>query len=266
MKTMTPRTLSRAHAQRGFTMVELVITVIIIAILVGIAVPVMQERARAAKLASARTDMEHIANAEERLTIDTGYMYRLFMLDDIRGAGDGNNTNPAQGIDAFVDEMNGNGIQTVTASNFFIDPRTGQFIDAAAATAVFNRLSSSETSFTGGDILNTEGGVWNGPYMNWTRDNNVVQPDGTRLGNDIPDDPWGNDYILFTQAGIINETDGNPSNANMKNAPTINGIASALPDGIDRPAVLSLGPDGVPGAGGAGSSQLGTNDDLVRKF
>ena len=63
------------------------------------------------RITAAISDLEHIANAEERVVIDTAYVVRLFVLDDVQAAED-----PAVGfelprpvasadrIDGFVDE------------------------------------------------------------------------------------------------------------------------------------------------------------------
>jgi len=252
------------QSERGFTMVELVIAVIIIAILVAITVPILQERAAQAKLAAARADLENIAAAMERAALDTGYMFRLFVLDDIPGPGDGV-ADPRVGQDAFGEEIPRTVLQDVSASNFFIDVKTGEFVDDAnLADNLFERMSA-ETAY---DVAVST--VWNGPYITWNRDTEVDV--ATLKGDDIPNDPWGNNYVLFTKAGVIWEpapdASGNPGTPAPSNTtldqPVQVGAVSYPVRRFDRPTVLSMGPDGLPG--GDAQRVLGEGDDLYRHW
>jgi len=265
-------TLTRqARSDNAFTMVELVIAVIIIAILVAITVPILQERAAQAKMSAARADMENIAAAQERAILDTGYMYRLFVLDDIPGTEAAKAINdPRVGQDAFGNEVPRDQVQTVNMDNFFIDPRTGEFIDDVnAADILFERIAA-ETAYDIG-----LGGSWNGPYVTWQRD--TERPTDTTItlrGDDIPNDPWGNNYILFTRYGVVWEplpaatdltTPGTPPPANDNMQSPVNlGDASYNFKRFDRPTILSMGPDGLPG--GSADRTFGMGDDLVRQF
>lgn len=246
--------LNDSRRRGGFTMVELVIAVIIIAILVAITVPILQERANQAKLTAAKSDLENLANAEERAALDTGYMYRLFVLDDVGVDPANDNFNDP---DAFSEEMGRDYPYDVNQSNFFINPRTGRFVENAIT--IFDRLdpSNAETDYVP-SLLNVESGVWNGPYVNWSRDNEPAGPD------DIPNDPWGNNYVLFTQAGIIWEDPENPpNNSRLRTAPTLGGLTYEFRL-FDRPTALSMGPDGLPG--GEGDRRFGFGDDLIRQW
>lgn len=251
------------RSEAGFTMIELVIAVIIIAILVAILIPILQERAAQAKYTAAKADLEIIAAAQERAAIDTGYMYRLFMLDDTGGVGDGAN-DPRTGIDALADEEGRTDIQTVNADNFFIDPVTGSFIDGVLAGTILDRLETEYAS----ERLDITAGKWNGPYMNWSRDGDILSPTDPLKGDDIPNDPWGNNYILITQRGVVFEDNQQPAspptNATMDvNTITLNGVQYPVRN-FDRPTVVSMGPDGLPG--GTGNRVLGEADDLIRQW
>ncbi len=58
--TVTPR------AQRGFTMIELIIVMVIVGILLAIAIPAYTEQVRATRRATARADLMEIVQAKER--------------------------------------------------------------------------------------------------------------------------------------------------------------------------------------------------------
>ncbi len=61
---------------------ELAVVVLIIGILVTIMVPVLTHRSAEAKVAVAKMDLQQLGDAEERANTDTGYMYRLDVLND----------------------------------------------------------------------------------------------------------------------------------------------------------------------------------------
>ncbi len=73
---------------KGFTIIEILIAIIIIGILVAIIIPRLATRADLARRRAAESDIEEIRKAQEHAGIDTGYYYRLYVLDDNPG-GDG---------------------------------------------------------------------------------------------------------------------------------------------------------------------------------
>lgn len=241
--TQSPRA-ARA-ARRGFTIIELLISVIIIAILVAIIIPVLSNRAADARLAAARQDLEAIQTAQQHAAIDTGYFYRLYVLDDVRG-GDGiSPENAGDVIDGVRDEG-------LRSTNLFIDTASGIFLNPTTAGDKFTLLSNNETNFN-----------WNGPYVNYAK---KVKPEiplpngnGENFPAGMPLDPWGYPYLFFTREGLVYEPDGRIESNTYLGQPT---------KVFDRPTILSLGPNSAPGDGtGTGpEAGFGRGDDIFRQF
>lgn len=248
----------------GYSIMEIVVTAAIIGILVLILAPVVADRSRQAKIRACEQDLENLAAAQERAYIDTGYMYRVCVLDDVKG-GDGapNNLPLADRVDGIRDEQFNTDLTPEGKMIFILmgltDPNVDQDFHQSviAANAIFDNkiVFNGETSFN-----------WQGPYCTWHRDLNR---------NDWPDDPWGSDYLFFTKQGVLVPTEsdfitdfqipGLPATAVAAlGAPPLD------PQGIfSRPTFLSLGPDGLPGDGALnpnGDGQFGTGDDIVRSF
>ena len=99
---------------------------------------------------------------------------------------------------------------------------------------------------------------------------------GETAKDDIPDDPWGNNYLFFTSKGLLNEPEGEfVIRATLADAlgsqnPNAGGGISYQCDVFDRPTVLSMGPDGLPGdttTRSTGQTRIfGTGDDITRSF
>ena len=238
----------------GYTIVELLVAIIIIGILTSVIVPTLLNRAEEAKVSAALHDLETIKNALERAEIDTGYLYRLYVLDNNSG-GDGvpatlfvdvsPYNNPNDRIEGMRDEpinQYGNPVRV------FIDPENGELLTTTEAAAIwnYNFTLERETSFN-----------WQGRYLSWRKDGNVeTQFGGVEYkGDDIGDDPWGSNYLFFTREGLIREPDGLVVDTYMG--------ADALV--FDRFVILSLGRNGLPGDGTAGSG-FGEGDDLMIQF
>lgn len=267
--------------RRGFTIVEIVMALIIISILTLVMVPVLTNRASEARLRACGQELEHLADAEERAAIDTGYLYRVYVLNDVGGKGDdlasapkvlptsGNQMNK---VDALRDNLITDNIYE-KPSNIFIEISGAktkttsagqQFLDDTMQTSLFNRLCKLE-DFTSEEKFN-----WNGPYINWKHDVNQ---------NDWPDDPWGKDYLLFTWEGVIYPPDRSKTSqtdVSYKFQKTmeieINGSAQQVKadEIFDRPTFVSLGPNGLPGNGlnvtSDPESEFGKGDDITRSF
>ena len=232
--------MNMKRAIKGFSVVELLIAVIILGILVAIIVPRLATRTELARQKAAQVDLENIQNALERAAIDTGYYYRLYVLDDTPG-GDGIGfDDPNDIIDGVRDE----GLNNVHLNprEIFIDIQTGAF--KPNFDYLYNLLTANETAFG-----------WNGPYINWNRD--LVDSDGMPTKDNIPDDPWGHNYLLFTEQGLVLEPDGVIEKGTYLNSDTTI---------FDRMTLMSLGPDGLPGDGTVVGSRFGAGDDLVRQF
>ena len=233
---------------KGFSVIELLIAVIILGVLVAIIVPRLATRAELARQKAALSDLQNIQESLERAAIDTGYYFRLYVLDDTTGGdmlGFGDPDYFTNIIDGVADEE----FTTYYSNNtrIFISPMTGDFIVGYDTT--YRNLVKNETSFG-----------WNGPYINWNRDK--VDADGYSVderpnnADDIPDDPWGHNYLLFTPLGLVLEPDGIIEENQYLGSET---------DVFDRMTILSLGPNGLPGSGNPGS-RFGTDDDFFRQF
>lgn len=245
-----------SRRRRGFTIVEIVIACIIIGILTLVMVPVLTNKANDARVSATKQELEHLANAEERACIETGYLYRPYVLNDVAG-GDGiaNAQDPKTVSPGMEDRIQGIRDNIITAGNvylvpnkIFISPTTQDYLADSAQTIQFNRMVGSSSGSTTGTL-----GGWGGPYLNWKRDDNR---------NDWPEDPWGNDYMFFTKAGIIYPPDPTSTNTTLQTDTSslfrdkgpeynVGGSQFAFPAvGVfDRPTWLSLGPNGVPGSG-----------------
>lgn len=237
--------------REGFSIVEVIVVMAIIGVLTLILVPVVSNRVREARIKAAETDIEHIAAAMERVAVDTNYMFRFYVLDDVIGGDATDNETPSLDIvDGTYDEA----LNSNNGKNIFI--RTDTFIFDLNFATIFDdqfasNISGNETKFG-----------WNGPYINWQRDVN---------DNDWPDDPWGHDYLLFGPAGGLGpyDADFQLSGVQYGAGTTASGSWSAFANIFDRGVILSVGPDGMPGNGAAfpaGDGEYGTGDDLMRKF
>jgi prepilin-type N-terminal cleavage/methylation domain-containing protein len=239
-------------AFRGFSIIELLIAIIIIGILVAIIVPRLATRSEQARIRAAESDLEEIRKAEEHAGIDTGYYYRLYVLDDNPG-GDGYGWGSIYDVnDGILDEAGGlfpaygtygnnqtkNNIQYI-----FINVNDGQL--NPSANAIYSKLLGNETAFN-----------WNGRYITWHKDSNR---------NDIPDDPWNHDYLFFTPAGLVLEPYGVviPTCSVDTNGNVVSGGDYNCKI-FDRFIILSLGANGLPGDGPG--TNFGNGDDIIQKW
>jgi prepilin-type N-terminal cleavage/methylation domain-containing protein len=248
---------------RGFTIIELIVVILIIGVLVTIMVPVLSNRSAEARVTAAKQELQHLGDAMERAHINTNYMFRLDVLNDGIKFDNIANTDPAsiqQGIrDSGVTTNNLYGTQF--PYTIFISLETQSF--PPNQLELYNRLARSETAFG-----------WAGPYLNWHRDVNK---------NDWPDDPWGNDYLLFTINGVIYppvETPLTDQSLGWQFRPTgptctVHDTSNGNPTTrdfpaaylFDRPTLLSLGPNGLPGNGTTDPNDgYGKGDDLIYQF
>jgi prepilin-type N-terminal cleavage/methylation domain-containing protein len=258
-----PRLAGRRR-RAGFTLVEIVIAFIIIGILTAIAVPTIARRSEDAKIASAQSDLQHLADALERVSIDIGPIVRIYALDDVLRSEDGlASTEPGDIIDALNDNEIDNPPNLYEQGELmFISNATQDFLQAQAQLTLFRKLVVDETSFS----------RWRGPYINWKRDAN---------GNDWPDDPWGSDYLFFSRRGILYPPDPNATEQTLREdhtavfetvGPSPGQGAPGRPAQIfDRFVVLSLGPNGLPGDGSEPTSEedpgnYGRGDDIYHAF
>ncbi|MDX1973789.1 MAG: prepilin-type N-terminal cleavage/methylation domain-containing protein [Candidatus Sumerlaeia bacterium] len=244
---------------KGFSILELLIAVIIIGILAAILIPLISNRTQQARIASAESDLERIGTALSQLAIDTGYYSRIFLLNDISGAAA---ATPLDNPDGIIFDntqgltVTGNYFQNISNNLFILaeGENVGQFVPPNRNSNLIDLLQTDETEFN-----------WNGPYINWQKDNNAYAAWPSASPDGLPDDPWGNNYLLFTREGLVLEPEGEIVTSTtfpLDNA-NING-GSVNCQVFDRLTILSLGPDGAPGS--AAEPGLGRGDDIVRQF
>ncbi len=246
MKTR-PQLPTTGRRGAGFTIVELLIAVIIIGILVAIIIPIYVNRAESARESACLQDLDSLQTAEQHAGIDTGYFYRLFMLDDVKG-GDG--IAPSNLTLDVTDGVRDEILRTDAGNlpNFFLDLENGLIL--TNGSAIFTRMNTSETTFN-----------WNGPYLNVSRKTGLkFNLAGYPAG--LPVDPWGNPYLLFTKEGMVDERVGNGNGTVTTTYSDATGSYSTRV--FDRPTVLSLGPNGIPGDGPG--TNFGQGDDKFRQF
>ncbi|GAB4321738.1 MAG: hypothetical protein Kow0059_16540 [Candidatus Sumerlaeia bacterium] len=247
-----------ASRHTAFSIVELLVAIIILGILVAIIVPRLASRTELARLRKAQADLEMIQNAQERASIDTGYLYRLYALDD-NPDGDGIGYGAINDVnDGIKDEH----LNTVIANpvQMFIYPsgsNVGQLVDPGRAAALYVTLSNNETGFN-----------WNGPYVTYQADKTNLN--ANNFPDNIPDDPWGNNYLFFTREGLVQEFDDNTGAPVGQIVVTYQATNGASYDTrvFDRATILSMGPNGLPGDGSTSGpdARFGRGDDLFRSF
>lgn len=239
---MTHRT---SFSDRGFTILEVVVAMIIISILTLIMMPTVTNRSNQARVTAAERDMQALAEAESRASIDMGYYVAPWRLNNVIGGGEQGTQGTPPGGHANPNSM-------------FIDIVT---LDIPGnVSQLYTNFTNDETSFG-----------WRGPYVNFRRDDN---------DNNWPDDPWGNDYILFTKAGGLfppnaDVNDGEFVGTGPNFIPTGGGAAvnvSGLGAVFDRPTWISMGPNGLPGTGEGAATVptdgafYGNGDDIAVLF
>jgi prepilin-type N-terminal cleavage/methylation domain-containing protein len=245
---------SRERGAAGFSIIELLIAIIIIGILVAVIIPVLMRRAEDARIAAAESDLQHLQDAEERVGIHTGYMFRFYALDDTIG-GDRlfDPFNPAD-LDGVRDEDLNN--MVVQPTRMFIQIRQARYpqanrqarlLSAADARREFDQLTANETAYG-----------WAGPYVNVHRLRDVNH-------DDLPEDPWGNEYLLFVPEGVVNMRAGRIDETLFFFATDVGSTVSLTGPFFDRFTVLSYGPNGAPGDA-TSAAVPGTDDDLKRQF
>lgn len=244
-------------------------TLVIIGILTATMTPVLTSRARRARVRATEQELAQLADAQERVAMDTGFFVRLYVLDDVIG-GDGiSNSDPENIVDGTRDNDVSDTLNPHSQPQLIfidVDAPVNQAELAAGGNELYDIFITNETDFG-----------WHGPYLNWKVDNN---------NNDWPDDPYGSDYIFFTERGILSPKyfdaaqglsftlprDFNDA-AFEKEGPqfSLTNSERAPADVFDRPTILSLGPNGLPGDGSAdfddnGPGNYGKGDDIFRHF
>lgn len=238
---------------RGLSFVEVVITVLILSVLTLILTPTVTTRIAQAKVVSATTELKILAAAEERLALDTEYYARLYLLDDVTDNGDGIRNEDSTGV------IDGTDDETTTATGAAVHTNVEEIF-----IAISSENFVATANFTDNFRADEESFGWHGPYVNWKSDDN---------DNDWPDDPWGNDYILFTRVGGLfplpaytGAADDSSFVATFEFTADDTGTTESTSAVVfDRPTILSLGPNGLPGNGNSGAG-FGEGDDVFLSF
>lgn len=238
-------------ALAGVTLTELIVVLAIVSLLATLAVPVVINRAREARIAVARSEVQSLAQGEEICGIEHGFYVPLQMLDNIpyvQTGRDGSRT------DDIVNDINGNYVELIS-------------VDINSAQQIANGQPQLDTGQAVSDTLETD---WKGPF---TQPQRVFKFPGAAPSPQVerfdhPLDPWGNAYRLYSPEGIVGSSVGtNPSGAPATNGdmniPSFsNGNLSNVDDRFDRYAVVSFGPNGVSDGINPGTDA----DDIVYLF
>lgn len=239
-------------ALAGVTLTELIVVLAIVSLLATLAVPVVINRAREARIAVARAEVQALAQGEEICGIEHGFYVPLQMLDNIPFVDtfrDGNRT------DDIFNDIFPSDIQLIS-----VDVNSSQ------------QITNGQTQLNAGSsiaiLLESD---WKGPFAQPQR---VFRNPGSTASSQVerfdhPLDPWGNAYRLYSPEGIVGSSagadpNGTPAtNAIMNTSSFSNGELTNTYDWFDRYAVVSFGPDGQSDGANLGEDD---SDDIVYLF
>ncbi|MCX7918686.1 MAG: type II secretion system GspH family protein [bacterium] len=203
------------YQQKGFTILEVLIAVIIVGVLVAVAVSRYTQRSDEAKYATARSEMMQLVKAEQAVELDTGYYVSLRVLNDVHSTIPSNNT--------------------MGWIEYAIEYEYGYAIETSGAYS----LTKTNANLAG---------EWQGPYIQfkqkgpksnllgvYTNDNTPEETmplSETKYG--IPLDPWGSPYRLFGPDNVARDN-RYPFNYGVKE------VDPPLTGALDRFAILSYG-------------------------
>ncbi|WP_101925871.1 MULTISPECIES: type IV pilin protein [Luteimonas] len=140
------RPLSAAGRQRGFTLIELMVVVAIVAILVGIALPMYQDAVRKGHRGQAKADMVELAQRAERYRTINGSYDRFWE----RAVPPGDRNSPRTGEVRYLLTREGGDSATTT---FVIQavPQGGQANDARCMTLRIDQAGQKTATGPGMD-------------------------------------------------------------------------------------------------------------------
>lgn len=201
---------------KGFTILEVLIVVIIIGVLVAVAISRYTQRTDEAKINTARSEMQMFAKAEQAIEIDTGYYVGLRVLNDVHS------------LQPFNDLMGWREYPIENEPGFAIST-SGAWADIAP-NAWYNYQLAPD---------------WKGPYMEFKQKgaqssllgvytNDVLPAANPETKYGIPLDPWGSPYRFY---GPINTIRDNTYPYNYG----INAPDRQLTRPFDRFAIVSYG-------------------------
>jgi prepilin-type N-terminal cleavage/methylation domain-containing protein len=265
----------RRNTERGVTLTELLVVLLIIALLSTIAVPVYLNRAEMARVRTAQTEVREIAMAEDYCAAIHGFYVPLQTLDDIPVAEGTNQGTETDRIDNY------GGLNTLLVEPTLpLIPQVNNQYDLSGNSTVVREL-----------ILE-----WQGPFINYNRafmgtylDASGVERFVTseldvtfpEVKADLPLDPWGEPYRIFSPIGITGQgatgdqsdqlevTDFLGSGFNTTSFftdfnLTLNDNSSSVKtrsDPYDQWAIVSFGPNRI-----ADEENSDNNDDIFYLF
>lgn len=149
---------------KGFTMIEVVITLAVVAILAAILVPIISQNIQSARSARASADVNTIGKAIVQFHQDMG----KWPVERVSG---GSNMSLL-----FADtDIDSNGVPDTSTI-----PAIWNTIPAANCLSLYHNLVNNVNAYS--SIQVTESISWNGPYL-----------------SSVPPDPWGNPYLVNAQ-------------------------------------------------------------------
>jgi len=245
------------HPRAAFSIIELLISLVIISILTSMVILIASQRAEEARHETARADLRLIAEAQQQAAIDLGYFLRLYVLDDLVGDTDGFTFPPATGdFDYLRDEE--------------FNTRNPEG-DIYGIRPDFGSLPSGQVSASPGDLVDITALARNEsiigiglPYISYPRQ--WRDPADSTRNYNVPSDPWGMPYVVLTRQGFINDVDilFDPD-VGLIDTLVILGTDTYDPLVFDRMTLLSFGPNVLPGNGpGTTFGEAGTDDIFLQ--
>lgn len=136
------------RARQAFSLIELMIVIVIMAVLAAIIIPKFQDQSRRSKEAALKSDLSQVRTALATFQADTGFYPKL--LTDLAVT-----TAPTQGYDSAA------ALQTVTAANWHGPYITGSLPSDPVSNSAFTYTITSPgvgnvaSSATGNDLAGT---------------------------------------------------------------------------------------------------------------
>jgi prepilin-type N-terminal cleavage/methylation domain-containing protein len=259
---MTMKSVGRGSLW-GVTLTELLAVLVIVAILATLAIPAALHRQNQARFATARSEVQTLAQAEEAAALTHGFLVPLQVLDDVP-------------IDQNTRDPETDDLQNEFGVNLFlIDVNTGLVAQVGRQQQLRNNSPDPRILAMLRD--------WAGPFAGFHRyyiGSGFVSGSGAQAARlspqqvrrDFPLDPWGFPYRLYSPLGITGSTAGilvAPTDNEIDTDAFSNGIMTNTDDRFDRFAVVSFGPDGVSDgtttSGGTANLPL-LRDDVMYEF